>query len=81
MNYLNSEEGLPLKNCMMEEGVDAVDSMVSTLKKVAMEKLSSLLGKRSKDQEIQLSQAEEKEQEVLKKAMEVIFPYDFWKAS
>jgi len=72
MNYLNSEEGLPLKNCMMEAGVDAVDSMVSTLKKVAMEKLSSLFGKRSKDQEIQLSQAEEKEQELLKKAVEVL---------
>jgi len=81
MNYLNSEEGLPLKNCMMEAGVDAVDSMVSMLKKVAIEKLSSLFGKRSKDQEIQLSQAEEKEQELLKKAMEELMQMEREEAS
>merc|ERR1711872_965130 len=79
-NYLNSEEGLPLKNCMKQAGEDAVESMVNTLKKVAMEKLSSL-GKRSKDQEIQLSQAEEKEQELLKKAMEELMQMEREEAS
>merc|ERR1711872_576606 len=80
-NYLNSEAGLPLKNCMKEAGVYDLDSMISELKKVAMEKLSSLFGKRSKDQEIQLSQAEEKEQEVLNKAMEELIQMEREEAS
>ena len=79
-----------MKECFENKGITETIEMVQALWiKVCKTKLKKLpfpidcedQDRRSRDQEIQQSQAKENEQKAFRKALEVIFLYDFWEAS
>lgn len=65
--FLNSDTGKGLKKCLEAAGEDVLKAGISWMKKQFKEKLGL---KRSRDQEIEQSQAKENEQEAFNKVME-----------